>query len=153
MDALQQWTKATVDSFCEFAASTLRMNNVEEGEHMTEPPRGTQGAYLPILTPNAALHIGIVADRDILQQLACTLMMLDTSEKLSDDEIVDACSEISNVIGGMVKGLMKERVGQIQLGLPLFSFDDIDWRATAQCQIVQVCDSPKLSIIVVYSDL
>ena len=87
---------------------------------------GEPGAYIAILSPNNAVHLGISARPTQCRALARALMGLRNDEPLAEIDVVDSLSEVMNILAGKVKASMAGRDGQLHLGLPLFVANPIN---------------------------
>ena len=115
---IQEWLKTFRGAADEMAKSSLRFDPqaaATRGEEDDEP-----GAYIAILSPNNAVHLGLSARPAQCRALARALLGLRTDEPLSEDEVVDGLSEVMNILAGKVKASMAGRDGQLHLGLPMF---------------------------------
>lgn len=100
------------------AAKTSKAAKPVEPAEPAEP--GEPGAYIAILSPNNAVHLGLSAGSVQCRALARALLGLRHDEELSESDVVDGVSEVMNILAGKVKASMAGRDGQLHLGLPLF---------------------------------
>ncbi|HYD40135.1 MAG TPA: chemotaxis protein CheX [Anaeromyxobacter sp.] len=108
-------------AFREVAETALARPDVAVEGHGDEPEQGQQGAYLALVAPAGALQIGIASDEAGCQALAKGLMgMGEADPALSPPEMADAFCEIVNIVAGGFKGRIREKVGSLTMGLPVF---------------------------------
>lgn len=108
-------------AFQEVAQTALGLTGVAVQGHADEPDRGYQGAYLGLVAVPGALQIGLASDEAGCQALAKGLMgMGEADPPLAAPEMADAFCEIVNIVAGGFKGRVRERVGSLTMGLPVF---------------------------------
>ncbi len=108
-------------AFQEVAQTALGLSSVSVLGRSDEPEHGYQGAYLGLVAQPGALQIGIASDEAGCQALAKGLMgMGPTDPPLAAPEMADAFCEIVNIVAGGFKGRVREKVGALTMGLPVF---------------------------------
>ncbi len=108
-------------AFREVAETALGRSGLVVEGHADEPEPGLQGAYLALVAPTGALQIGIAAGEAGCQALAKGLMgMGEADPPLAAPEMADAFCEIVNIVAGGFKGRIREKVGSLTMGLPVF---------------------------------
>jgi hypothetical protein len=108
-------------AFQDVAISALGQAEVVTAQRLDTPPPQYQGAYLGLVALQGALQIGIASDEAGCQILSKGLMgMTDADPPLPDGELADAFCEIVNIVAGGFKAKVRERSGNLQLGLPVF---------------------------------
>src|SRR5262245_12349869 len=81
---------------------------------------GEPGAYIAVLSPNNAVHLGISARPAQGRALARALLGLRHDEAISESDMEDGVAEVMNILAGKVKASMAGKDGQLYLGLPMF---------------------------------
>jgi hypothetical protein len=83
-------------------------------------PTNLCGVYVPLLSDEFALQLGLLATRDVCTTLARALLGdADGAEPMeSDADVFDAVGEVTNMIAGQVKVLLADRIN-IKVGVPL----------------------------------
>jgi len=119
------WLDAVVESAQDLAANTLSMVDVVFGEPRQGLPSGVRGAYVALVGDEANVQFGLVASHEVCDRMARAMLMLDPEDELSADDMIDAVSELANILGGGVKRRMVARDPSLRLGLPLFVSGDI----------------------------
>src|SRR5215510_4745126 len=114
---VDEWLQVFRASTLELATSTLRFDG-QAGAKSDEP--GEPGAYIAVLSPHNAVHLGLSASPAQCRALARALLGLHHTEKLTEHDVVDGLSEVMNILAGKVKASMAGRDGQLHLGLPMF---------------------------------
>jgi len=117
---IDEWLKTFRAASDELAKHSLRFDpQPAAGPGAHEEP-GEPGAYIAILSPNNAVHLGLSASPARCRALARALLGLRHTEPLSERDVVDGLSEVMNILAGKVKASMAGRDGQLHLGLPMF---------------------------------
>ena len=116
---LTEWLEAAADSAREIAAGPLGVATTTWHAGAESLPDDLYGVYIPLLTERMALQLGILAARDVCTKLARSLMGLAEGDPLdSDEDVLDAVGEVTNMVAGGVKVRLAERCN-INVGLPL----------------------------------
>ena len=140
--------EAAVD---EVARSALGAEPLVTSGTGVAPPSTWHGAYVGLVGAAGAVQIGVAADLGGCQKLSKRLLGMDEGEPdLPTAEVADAVCEIVNIVAGVFKGRLRERVGQLQLGLPVF-FEGpaLPTEHTAVvATAVRVCDVPAAAVLV-----
>ncbi len=107
-------------AFAEVAATALALPEVSRAQLPAALPP-YHGAYLALVSPQGALQIGLAADEGGCQALAKGLLGMGPADPpLADAEMADAFCEIVNIIAGGFKSRVRERMGSLTMGLPVF---------------------------------
>ena len=115
---IQEWLTTFRTAADEFARTSLRFDPNPAPARPAES--GEPGAYIAVLSPHNAVHLGISATPAECRALARALLGLRHDEPLSEHDAVDGLSEVMNILAGKVKASMAGRDGQLHLGLPMF---------------------------------
>ena len=115
---IEEWLKTFRAASDELAKHSLRFDPLPTPGAPDEP--GEPGAYIAILSPHNAVHLGLSATPERCRALARALLGLRHSEPVSEHDVVDGLSEVMNILAGKVKASMAGRDGQLHLGLPMF---------------------------------
>jgi CheY-specific phosphatase CheX len=108
-------------AFEEVARTALGLPEVTVGAPAPTPYPPYQGAYLGLMGVQGALQIGLASTEEGCQALAKRLMgMADGDPPLEPAEMADAVCEIVNIVAGAFKGKVRERMGNLTMGLPVF---------------------------------
>src|SRR5262245_37000662 len=132
---IDEWLQVFRASTLELAASTLRFDG-QAGAKSDEP--GEPGAYIAILSPHNAVHLGLSARPANCRALARALLGLRTDQPVSEHDVVDGLSEVMNILAGKVKATMAGRDGQLHLGLPMFVANPIRSGAESESTSAEV---------------
>lgn len=130
---MQEWLKSFRGAADDFARTSLRFDpqapapkkSAKAAQKAAEKAArndcdGEPGAYIAILSPNNAVHLGLSAGPTQCRALARALLGLRHDEDINESDMVDGLSEVMNILAGKVKASMAGRDGQLHLGLPLF---------------------------------
>jgi hypothetical protein len=115
---MQEWLTSFRGAADDLARTSLRFDPKAPAPKSVEP--GEPGAYIAVLSPNNAVHLGLSAGPGQCRALARALLGLRHDEELSESDMVDGMSEVMNILAGKVKASMAGRDGQLHLGLPMF---------------------------------
>ena len=115
---IQEWLDTLRAASAELAKSSLRFDPHQPPPAPAES--GEPGAYIAILSPHNAVHLGLSARPAQCRALARALLGLRTDQPVSEHDVVDGLSEVMNILAGKVKASMAGRDGQLHLGLPMF---------------------------------
>lgn len=108
-------------AFQEVAQTALGLPDFAPRGQLGEPYPDYQGAYVGLVGAQGAIQIGIASTELGCQALAKGLMgMAETDPPLEASEMADAVCEIVNIVAGAFKGKVRERAGQLTMGLPVF---------------------------------
>jgi hypothetical protein len=102
------------------AASALGVQQMA-WQHLpqAEVPGNLCGVYIPLLTEQYALHLGLLGQHSACDRLAKALLGMGSEESIADDtELFDAVGEIVNMMAGEVKARVSEST-KLSLGVPL----------------------------------
>ena len=117
---LQEWLEAGEGVMLELATSALAYEEAEVLARKQEVDRHLPGAYVPLITPDASLQVGIASTVEGCDALARALLCMEPDEELVPADMADALGEVVNILAGALKGKIAQRVGSITLGLPMF---------------------------------
>jgi hypothetical protein len=116
---LGDWLEAAATSAQRIASEAL---GAEEVSWVTsaeiEMPSDLCGVFIPLITDEYALQLGVLGTRAVCSKLASSLL----GESMeSDEDVFDAVGEVTNLIAGNVKVYLAEKTN-VRLGLPLAVF-------------------------------
>ncbi|MBF0281477.1 MAG: chemotaxis protein CheX [Zetaproteobacteria bacterium] len=118
------WLDLTVMAVRDFAEQALFTDNFKIGEIKKDARiegNDTLGSYISVLGDGYGFEAGLLANKENTRKLcAMFLGMVGEEEELSDDDVLDAFGEISNIVCGMVKVRMSDADPSMHIGLPLF---------------------------------
>ncbi|MEW6516020.1 MAG: chemotaxis protein CheX [candidate division FCPU426 bacterium] len=84
------------------------------------------GAYLPMISQDDAVIIGILSNKLGCQELAKYFLQMESQpEEISQEDMADAIREMLNILCGVVKRQMAERHPILKTGLPVFVEGDV----------------------------
>lgn len=110
---------ATADSAREIATGPLGISTTAWLESSTPLPEALCGIYIPLLSKELAVQVGVLAERPDFVKLAKALLsMQDDEEFESEGDVFDAMGEVANMIAGGIKVRLEPHTN-ISVGLPL----------------------------------
>ncbi|MBL4636895.1 MAG: chemotaxis protein CheX [Kofleriaceae bacterium] len=78
------------------------------------------GAMIGLVSPGNSVQIMLVASRRGSEILAKALLGFEPDEAIDAGDLADALAEIVNIVAGMVKTVVNEQDGNLNLTLPTF---------------------------------
>ena len=133
-----EWLEAMVDAFEETATSMMGFETVIKGTFYDSVPERWAGSWLALVGTGDQAQIGIAGDRPTCDGLARALLGFEPDEDMSDDDLVDAMSEIVNVVAGGLKTRIAERQPGLSLGLPVFFKGQPRLTPQLECAVAEV---------------
>lgn len=132
------WQQAATEVASEIGSGVLAFGQVSPPERTAAIGDGRRGAYVPILSGDYSLHVGIVSDDEGCASLTRALLGMAPDEDVSQDDIHDAVGEIANMVAGGVKTKVTARGLPVQIGLPIFIHGHIESGAGTQAMVSQM---------------
>jgi chemotaxis phosphatase CheX-like protein len=145
---IEEWLTTLRAASAELAKHSLRFDPQPAPAASEEP--GEPGAYIAVLSPHNAVHLGLSATPARCRALARALLGLRHNEPLTEHDVVDGLSEVMNILAGKVKASMAGRDGQLHLGLPMFVANPIRSGGDSEATSAQVRLGPVECTLRVY---
>ena len=145
---IEEWLDTLRAASDELAKHSLRFDPQGAATAADEP--GEPGAYIAVLSPHNAVHLGLSATPARCRALARALLGMHHTEALSERDVVDGLSEVMNILAGKVKASMAGRDGQLHLGLPMFVANPIRASGDSESAAVPVRLGPVECTLRVY---
>lgn len=117
---IDHWMDVMEAATSEVAVATLGVGNVERFARLDEPSTVMSGAYLPLVGVEDQLQIALAALPDDCGRIARAMLGMAETDDLPIADVADAINELVNIIAGGVKSKVFDRLGALQLGLPIF---------------------------------
>lgn len=133
--AVADWQQAAVQVASEIAANVLAFEDGSPPERIATVDAAGQGAYVPILSGDYSVHVGVVSDASGCAALARALLGMAPDEAVAPEDVHDAVGEIANMVAGGVKSKVTARGAQAQIGLPIFIHGHIEPGGSTQCMV------------------
>lgn len=150
--AVADWQQAAVEVASEIGVSVLAFGGTTPPERIAGIGNERRGAYVPILSGDNSLHVGIVSDESGCVSLTRALLGMAPDEDVSPEDVRDAVGEIANMIAGGVKTKVTEKGVSAQIGLPIFIQGHIECGGSTQTIVSQLTfDDVDVCITVVRS--
>lgn len=147
MIPIHDWLEAFRVAAEEFAAGSLRFDrNTPAGEDDGQRP----GAYIAILSEADSVHLGLSLSPHECRMLARAMLGLGAHESLSEKDVVDAVSEVMNIVAGKVKSQMAQRGESLRLGLPLFIPRPVSPAGDMETAHTEIAMGPVTCLLTVY---
>ena len=86
-----------------------------------EPAQKTESrALLSLITFKGTLHgcLTVSCDTCCAQAITKNMLGIDTTEKLSEEEVCDALGEVVNMVMGSVKSRLQDNFGDVKVSIP-----------------------------------
>jgi chemotaxis protein CheY-P-specific phosphatase CheC len=133
-----QWLNAALASAEELATSALGFEGIQVTGRRWRST-GHFGAYIPLITEEESLHVGVVAGKDACRSLTRSLLGMEEDEDdPTDADIADAVGEIANITAGGIQRRMADYCPSSQLGLPIFIHGDIEPTSKMETAVARV---------------
>ena len=116
----QEWLDTFIEVAREFAAGSLRFDGAAPTELGSMRSATTPGAYISVLSESNSMHLGLSASMQGCRTLTRAFLGIREKDGISEKDVVDAMSEILNILAGKVKSRLSPRDGSLKLGLPIF---------------------------------
>ena len=112
-------------------------------------PTNTMGALIPIVSEMAPVQIGLFSDEAGCQSMARALLYCGPTDPLTRAEMIDAMSELVNMLAGSVKARVARYASHAALGLPTFVHGPVEASSSTVVETVplQVGDAVALVVI------
>lgn len=118
---LQDWLDVAVKGMEETAVCALGYENLKVSDATNKISENMAGSFISLIGPGVSIQLGITATNETCMLLAKALLGMESDEEdLPPLYVADAVGEIANIVIGIMKTLMEERVPQMQIGLPMF---------------------------------
>jgi len=114
----QEWLDTFTTVARDFAAGSLRFDGATAQADMV--PGQNPAAYISVLSESNSMHLGLSASMQGCRALARAFLSIRDKDGISEKDVVDAMSEILNILAGKVKAQLAPRDGSLRLGLPIF---------------------------------
>jgi hypothetical protein len=135
----QEWLDTFVLVAQEFASGSLRFDGAAAPADMVLPKSGTNpAAYISVLSESNSMHLGLSAGMQGCRTLARAFLGIREKDGISEKDVVDAMSEILNILAGKVKSRLGPRDGSLRLGLPIFLVGQIQVTANMDRAVCDV---------------
>jgi hypothetical protein len=127
----QEWLDCFTDVTREFAAGSLRFDGAGTPADLGSTKSGTNpAAYISVLSESNSMHLGLSASMQGCRTLTRAFLGIREKDGISEKDVVDAVSEILNILAGKVKSRLSSRDGSLRLGLPIFLVGQIQVTAS-----------------------
>ena len=148
--AVASWQQAAIEVVTSIGTDVLAFASCSSAQPIGELALESQGAYVPILSGDHSLHVGVVSNEAGCHVLTRALLGMEPDEDVSSDDVRDAVGEIANMVAGGVKTKIVALGGEAQLGLPIFIRGHIEASSVSQCMISQLTfDNIEVKVTVV----
>lgn len=122
---LEQWLDTFREATVELAGGMLRFEGLPVPPPDKHGSGNHPGAYIGLFGDGDPMRLGISSTPQGCRALARGLLGLRFDSELSDQDVMDGCSEVINILAGKVKSRMMAHDGTLRLGLPIFLIGQI----------------------------
>ncbi len=117
----QEWLDCFTEVARDFAAGSLRFDGAAAPSELGSVKSVTNpAAYISVLSESNSMHLGLSASMQGCRTLTRAFLGIREKDGISEKDVVDAMSEILNILAGKVKSRLAPRDGSLKLGLPIF---------------------------------
>ena len=148
----QEWLDCFIEVARDFAASSLRFDGATGSDLGTAWSATNPGAYISVLSESNSMHLGLSASQQGCRALARAFLGIRERDGISEKDVVDAMSEILNILAGKVKSRLASRDGSLKLGLPIFLVGEIQVTASMDRAVGDVAMGPVTCQLLVFRD-
>ncbi len=113
------WLEATTKSLQEMADIYFDLGSMVP-ETFNDEEDLKSGAMIGLVSPGNSVQLMLVASRRGSEVLAKALLGFEPDEAIDAGDLADAMAEIVNIVAGMVKTVVNEQDGNLNLTLPTF---------------------------------
>jgi hypothetical protein len=118
---LVDWLEAAASSARQIASEALGASELRWAKTSGAMPSDLCGVFIPLITDEFALQLGVLGTRAVCSKLASSLLG-EPMEK--DEDVFDAVGEVTNLIAGNIKATLAEKAN-VRLGLPLAVYGQV----------------------------
>lgn len=147
----QEWLDSFVVVAQDFASGSLRFDGAAPPADMVSVKSGVNpAAYISVLSESNSMHLGLSASMQGCRTLTRAFLGVREKDGISEKDVVDAMSEILNILAGKVKSRLASRDGSLKLGLPIFLVGQIQVTANMERAVSDVDMGPVPCQLLVY---
>ncbi len=117
---VKSWTVAFAEAVNELSTTFLAGAEVVTLDHSQAMPEDLLGAFVQLVCPEGPVLLGLIGTQESCAGLAKLLLGMPPEEELGEADANDAMGELINIAAGGVKLRLAEKLGSIELGLPMF---------------------------------
>ena len=116
----QEWLDSFTAVAQDFASGSLRFDGAGVPAEVAVKSATNPAAYISVLSESNSMHLGLSASMQGCRTLSRAFLSIREKDGISEKDVVDAMSEILNILAGKVKSRLASRDGSLKLGLPIF---------------------------------
>jgi len=117
------WLAATTKSLEEMAEIYFDVDNMTPQSFDNENDQKT-GAMIGLVSPGNSVQLMLISSNEGSEVLAKALLGFEADEEIDKVDLADALAEIVNIVAGMVKTVVNDQDGNLNLTLPTFLSGD-----------------------------
>lgn len=133
--SVDDWATATSEATQETAETMLAFEKVEVVNEKVEWPEKLSGSYIPLVSEEYKLQIGLVSDTDGCNKLTEQLLGMEPQSK---EDVADSIGEIMNMIAGVVKNKVNDKVEGLKIGFPIFVIGNIHTSENMERAVIDI---------------
>jgi CheY-specific phosphatase CheX len=114
------WAAAFYDSTKDLARDMLGGVPVKSNLIKHEMPYALLGAFIQVVCSEGPVLLGITANNENCDSLARLMLGMAEDEPVEETDSFDALAEMINILSGLVKTRLSERLDHCEIGLPIF---------------------------------
>ncbi len=115
----EDWLQATTKSLQEMADIYFDMEKMSE-EAYSDVSEAKVGAMIGLVSGDNSVQLMLLASEKGSEELAKALLGFEPDEAIDQSDLADALAEIVNIVAGMVKTVVNDQDGKLNLTLPTF---------------------------------
>ena len=135
------WLAAAEAAFADIARNALSISSFQKIKRDKAIPDGAAGAFIPLVGEHgSSVQLGLFSNDEGCSQLARRLLQLGPKDAApAQEDVVDAMSEIANMVAGNLKRRPQLEAESMSIGLPLFLRMGEVGMGTRECVAVGHC--------------
>ena len=148
--SLDDWMSAAVTSAEELATVALGFDGATFVGKRDTMPLNVKSAVVALIGDTASVQLAFAATESGCQQLARALLSMEPDEDdLPEDDMVDAVSEVVNIMAGQVKRIVGGADSTMKMGLPLFVHGKFEGADDVETAIADINIGPVSVILLI----
>ncbi len=117
---VQEWLDCFTEVAREFTTGSLRFDTSAPAPDPAAKQGARPATYISVLSETNSMHLGIATTMQGCRTMTRAFLGIRERDAVSEKDVVDAMSEILNILAGKVKSRLASRDGSLKLGLPIF---------------------------------
>jgi hypothetical protein len=131
---IERWLDAALTAI-EESVVTLGFDPPRRGARERSASPELFGALVSVASDRTSIQVGILSTRGGHAAVARTMLAIEPSEEVAEDDIADAIRELTNLVAGGLKRAMIDRDSGLRIGLPVFIHGAVEKTASLELAV------------------